>query len=127
MPLQTEATDVDRRNLWLIVFGLVNAYVLLWRGDILYAYGLTALFLFVFRHLPIRTLLIWAAFMLSVNPVMSNLDYQEFLRLQSEAPALIAAKAAKQELTDDQAKDLSNYQDKLSRLQADPVKANEAI
>src|ERR1044072_9623080 len=28
-----------RRTMWLIVFGLVNAYVLLWSGDILYYYG----------------------------------------------------------------------------------------
>ena len=43
-----------RRNLWLIAFGLFNAWVLLWGGDILYFYGITALFLFAFRNLPAR-------------------------------------------------------------------------
>src|SRR5688500_10018130 len=28
-----------RRTLWLIVFGLVNGYLLLWPGDILFYYG----------------------------------------------------------------------------------------
>lgn len=47
-----------RRNLWLIVFGMVNGFVLLWSGDILYFYGLTALVVFPFRKLGVRALLI---------------------------------------------------------------------
>jgi len=39
-----------RRTMWLIFFGLVNAYALLWSGDILYYYGVTGLLLFVFRN-----------------------------------------------------------------------------
>ena len=46
-----------RRQLWLIAFGMFNAWVLLWFGDILYAYGITALFLFAFRKLAGKTLL----------------------------------------------------------------------
>ena len=53
-----DADDIYfRRNLWLIVFGLFNAWVLLWVGDILYVYGITALFLFAFRKLAGKTLL----------------------------------------------------------------------
>ncbi len=40
-----------RRNLWLVAFGLIHAYVLLWPGDILFAYGTAALFVFPFRRL----------------------------------------------------------------------------
>jgi len=29
-----------RRNIWLIVFGMINSYLLLWDGDILYYYGI---------------------------------------------------------------------------------------
>ncbi|RDE06259.1 DUF418 domain-containing protein [Sphingomonas aracearum] len=39
-----------RRNLWLLVFGLANVFVLLWFGDILFIYALAALFLFSFRR-----------------------------------------------------------------------------
>ena len=38
-----------RRNLWLIAFGVVHGYLLLWVGEILYYYGLAALFLYPFR------------------------------------------------------------------------------
>lgn len=55
---RADAYDIFfRRNLWLIAFGLVNAWVLLWVGDILYYYGITALFLFAFRKLSGKTLL----------------------------------------------------------------------
>lgn len=40
-----------RRTLWLIAFGLLNGYVLLWSGDVLFYYGIAGLGLFVFRNL----------------------------------------------------------------------------
>ncbi|MDG2140882.1 MAG: hypothetical protein P8K27_05235 [Gammaproteobacteria bacterium] len=42
------------RRTWLLVgFGLVNSYLLLWVGDILYAYGVTGLFyIFLGTYLP---------------------------------------------------------------------------
>jgi len=55
---RADAADVYvRRNLWLIGFGLVNGFILLWEGDILYSYGVAALFLFPFRKLSARHLL----------------------------------------------------------------------
>jgi uncharacterized protein len=39
-----------------VAFGLLNAYVLLWVGDILYAYGMTGLVLYQFRDLPAKRL-----------------------------------------------------------------------
>ena len=38
-----------RRLLLLVMFGVINAYVLLWIGDILYAYGLAGMVLYPFR------------------------------------------------------------------------------
>ena len=38
-----------RRLLWLVFFGLINAFVLLWFGDILFYYGLFGMLLFAFR------------------------------------------------------------------------------
>jgi len=38
-----------RRLLWLVVFGMFNAFILLWFGDILYFYGMCGMILFVFR------------------------------------------------------------------------------
>jgi len=46
-----------RRNLWLVAFGMVNAFILLWSGDILYMYGIIALVVVPFRTLGTRALL----------------------------------------------------------------------
>jgi uncharacterized protein len=49
-------TDVDtlrdlfyRRTVLMIIFGLVNAYIFIWPGDILYTYGMAGLLLYLFR------------------------------------------------------------------------------
>jgi uncharacterized protein len=46
-----------RRTIWLIAFGMIHAYVLLWDGDILYYYGIAGLFLFPLRNLAPRRLI----------------------------------------------------------------------
>ncbi len=46
-----------RRTFWLIIIGLLHAY-LLWYGDILFSYGICALFAFWFRKFPPLVLLI---------------------------------------------------------------------
>jgi len=38
-----------RRTVLLIIFGLVNAYLFIWPGDILYTYGMAGLLLYFFR------------------------------------------------------------------------------
>jgi uncharacterized protein len=45
-----------RRTLWLLLFGILHGYGL-WRGDILYAYAVCALLVYLFRGLPPKRLL----------------------------------------------------------------------
>jgi uncharacterized protein len=115
-----------RRNLWLIVFGLANAYLLLWQGDVLFFYGLTGLFLFVFRQLSVRALLVCALLFGSVPTIRGIQTYQSYVSLEAEAPALVAREAAKKLSEDDQAK-LERYRRLTSISQADPVAAKTAI
>lgn len=49
-----------KRTFWLLIFGLINAYVLLWNGDILVTYALAGGLLFLFRHRSPRALVIGA-------------------------------------------------------------------
>ena len=81
-----ESTDAYfRRNLWLIAFGLFNAWVLLWGGDILYFYGLTALFLFAFRHLPGKKLLGLGIASFVLGAAWTGLDTYNMLDLHKRA------------------------------------------
>ena len=49
-----------RRQLWLMAFGLVNAFVLLWPGDMLFQYGVMGILLFPFFRMSKKGLLIAA-------------------------------------------------------------------
>ncbi len=56
-----------RRMGWLVLFGLLHAY-LLWSGDILFSYGVCGLLVFLFRKWRPRTSLIVGALSLAVTP-----------------------------------------------------------
>jgi uncharacterized protein len=49
-----------RRMLWLMIFGIFNAIVLLWPGDILFQYAALGILLFPFWRMPRKGLLIAA-------------------------------------------------------------------
>ena len=49
-----------RRQMWLIAFGIFNAVVLLWPGDILFHYGVLGILLFTFWRMSPRQLIIAA-------------------------------------------------------------------
>lgn len=54
-----EVADIYyRRTIWLLIFGLIHGYLILWVGDILFAYGLWGLFLFPFRNTKPKKLII---------------------------------------------------------------------
>ena len=56
----TVAEYYYRRLMWLVFFGVINAFVILWQGDILFFYGLTGMVLFAFRKLNPKWLLVLA-------------------------------------------------------------------
>ena len=66
-----------RRNMWLVLFGAIHGYLLLWPGDILYHYGIAGMALFVFRRVRPRRLAILGAIILALQaPKMFGLSMQ---------------------------------------------------
>lgn len=59
-----------RRQFWLLLIGALHAY-LIWFGDILFHYALMGMFVYLFRKLQPKTLIIIACFMLPVAPLLS--------------------------------------------------------
>jgi uncharacterized protein len=55
-----------RRNAWLLVFGLIDAFLLLWVGDILIVYALAGFLLYPVRNASPRALLATAGVMLFI-------------------------------------------------------------
>lgn len=61
-----------RRLLWLLAFGLINAFLFLWPGDILYPYALLGLVIFPFRNLSPKVLLLIAFLLISFGTYREN-------------------------------------------------------
>ena len=68
-----------RRTVWLIIFGVIHAYILLWWGEVLYAYGVMGLLLFAFRTARPSVLLVIALLLIHVDIGRSIYDYRETL------------------------------------------------
>jgi uncharacterized protein len=80
----TTADIYYRRILWLLFFGIINVYILLWHGDILYPYAIFGLMLFPFRNASVRKLFIVAGILISIGVIWDIADYHSKLNLQKE-------------------------------------------
>jgi uncharacterized protein len=117
-----------RRNMWLALFGMLHCY-LIWNGDILFFYGITALiFLFPFRHLKPKNLLWAAAIVLLLNSVVANGGrYFAAMHTYKTAQQANAALAAHKPLTDDQKDALKSWHDIQNDFRPDTKKLYKDI
>lgn len=93
-----------RRNILLVLFGMIHAYLLLWVGDILFHYGLAAMLLFLFRKVAPGTLLMMG---LMVNLILLVWSYDEHVVLMDKHADYEAALVLQQtgEQLDDEQQD----------------------
>lgn len=116
-----------RRNLWLILFGLIDIFLITWIGDILLIYGLAALFIFPFRKLGPRLLIILGLLFASFSGVSGAFQYQERVELSRQGPALQAKEAAKKTLTTEEKETLKEWRKLNDRFKKmDPEIKKEA-
>jgi uncharacterized protein len=95
----TRVADIYyRRTLWLLAIGVAHAY-LLWEGDILYGYAICGLFLFPFRHLAPRRLILLGALALAISVPRAAAVAVHRGDLRARAAAASADKAAGKTLT----------------------------
>jgi len=126
--LGIESADLYfRRTIWLIVFGLLDAYLLLWYGDILFVYGVAGLFLFVFRHLSVRKLVLIAVPFLCLQTVSGIQTYTEFVSLQVAAKEARQLKADGDKLSPDQRQTIEDYETWLEYEKPSPEDQAEEI
>lgn len=59
-----------RRMIGLMVFGLIDMYLLLWFGDIIFLYGFVGLFLYFLRNVSKQTLLTLSGILLVISTLM---------------------------------------------------------
>jgi uncharacterized protein len=91
-----------RRLLWLLVFGMFNAFVLLWWGDILFYYALCGMLLFVFRKTSPKWLLVLGLVCMLITMFKSQLGWNEFREKRKAYNEAVVAEKENKKLTDKQ-------------------------
>ncbi|MEB3323271.1 MAG: hypothetical protein VKI81_10660, partial [Synechococcaceae cyanobacterium] len=122
------AADVYyRRNIWLIAWGMVNSYLLLWDGDILYYYGIAALFLFPLRNVKSQYLLVAGIACLAIITAQNVYDRSGKLERFAKYEAAVAARDAGEELDDEQQGIIDGHEEGLAEYYNDEEVVQEYI
>ena len=76
-----EVADIYyRRTIWLLIFGVIHGYLILWTGDILFAYGLYGLFLFPFRNTSPKKLIIATGVLTLIGIALASYGYSSNMK-----------------------------------------------
>lgn len=109
-----ELADVHyRRVIWLVIFGLVHAYLLLWTGEILFSYGIMGLFLFPFRKLAAKVLFAAGIVLICIGTTWDLLEYSSTRETYELAMIASQQKEAGKELSKDHKKALEKWESKV--------------
>jgi len=107
-----------RRQMWLMAFGLFNAYVLLWFWDILFHYALCGMMLFVFYRLPAKTLLALSFVSLVLMTVRDNKNLYDNKNIISKGEAVSRIDTTVSKLTAlqrDELDEMTGFREKSSQ------------
>lgn len=114
-----------RRTMWLLLFGAIDIFVVLWVGDILSIYAVAGLFLFPFRTLGPRFLLGLGLSFALFTAVGGAVDYVQRTTLIEQAATAQQHKAAGLPLTKVDQKALAEWQQKLDRFKRSAEEAKK--
>jgi len=90
-----------RRLIWLLVFGLIHGYLLLWTGEILYDYALMGFIVYSFRNMAPLKLTIVALILFSVGSLWSYVDYKKDVKFMEDVALIKTYKSESKALTRD--------------------------
>lgn len=114
-----------RRMLWMLVAGVIHWSLLLWSGEILFAYSLCGLVLFSVRKLDPRIHLAAVVILLGLATALSTAEYRETVAAQAAFSSAEAAKTSGATLTDAQESAIEAWEGIASHTQLAPEAAQE--
>lgn len=124
----TKVTDLFfRRLLWMILFGVIHCYLLLWDGEILYAYGITGMFAFSFRHLKPKHLIIGSTIILLVTTSFSIKDYISYKDTYAKATEYKAKQSAGVIITKEDSATIDKWNAIVAHEKATPEQLKEEM
>ena len=95
-----KAADIYfRRLLWMLVFGLIHGYLLLWSGEILYDYAIMGFLVFSFRNMAPKKLILIALLLFSIGTFWTYTEYRSNVKLVADVALAKTKTAQGQELT----------------------------
>lgn len=98
-----KAADIYFRRLaWMLVFGLIHGYLLLWSGEILYDYALMGFLLYSFRNIAPKSLCIIALILFFIGTFWSYIEHQENKKIVEKVTIAKTKTAQKKVLTKDE-------------------------
>ncbi|MFN8355853.1 MAG: DUF418 domain-containing protein [Spirosomataceae bacterium] len=116
-----------RRLIWLVLFGVFNAYILLWPGDILFFYGLCGMLLFPFRKLKPAWLIVLAMTCMSINIYRNNNFYQNLRENRDGYLTAVRLEKAKKKPTAKQLEAKSAWEEFAKNFKPDKKKQEEVL
>jgi uncharacterized protein len=98
-----KAADIYfRRITWLLVFGLIHGYLLLWVGEILYNYALMGFLVYSFRNMVPKKLVLTALILLCFGTAWNYNDYRKdsewFAKVQQAEISMVSGQELPKEL-----------------------------
>jgi len=119
-----------RRQMWLMAFGLFNAFVLLWFWDILFHYALCGMMLFVFYRLPAKTLLVMSFVSLVLMTARDNKNLYDNKNIISKGEAVARIDSTVSKLTalqKDELEEMTGFKEKSSQESKIKVAEKEVL
>lgn len=123
----TVAEYYYRRLLWLTGFGLLNAYIFLWFGDILFFYGLIGMLLFPFRKLAPRWLLLLGLVCIGMGVIKTQWRYEEEREKRIAYLEAVSAEKASKKLTEKQQAAKAEWEEREKNIKPKPEEMNEHL
>lgn len=118
----TPADIYYRRLLWLFLFGMINAFILLWPGDILYSYAICGLFLYPFRNMKAKHLLMFSIAFLVFATMKGTYNYYKVHNVRVEGEKALALEKQTQTLTENQKQAKDKWTGYLERKKPESLK-----
>lgn len=114
-----------RRIMWLLLFGVLHAYLLLWPADTLYHYALAGIFAFSFRHLKPVYLVIAAVLTLAFSSALEIPGYLASQKTYTEAQTATLKKKQGIELSKTEEQAIIAWDEEVKSRKPSPEKIKE--
>lgn len=115
-----------RRLLWLLLFGMINAFIFLWPGDILYSYAICGLLIFPFRNMKARHLFMISAFLLVLTSAKDTWKLSERRSVREEGEKALALEASNKKLSPEQEEAKATWISTKERMDPEKIKQEAA-